>query len=160
MRQTNVSYKFEEFDTLIDSAIADEQVPMTEEEIAAERAAEEERLRREALGLPPISECRQGARPVSRWSSVVQSQADPGQGWGRHRCLPGADRQTFNLEPNQIWLSKHLNARSAFCPLASWRLPKSPTKGSGTGTQKFGLKNAAVQKYQTKRGARSRFPEM
>ena len=28
---------------------------MTEEEIAAEKAAEEERQRREAMGLPPVS---------------------------------------------------------------------------------------------------------
>ena len=51
-----MSYKFEEFDDLIDSAIADEQVPMTEEELAAERAEQEERARREELGLPPLSE--------------------------------------------------------------------------------------------------------
>ena len=55
VRTSNISYKFEEFDDLINSAIADEQVPMTEEEIAAEKAAEEERQRREAMGLPPVS---------------------------------------------------------------------------------------------------------
>ena len=63
LKSSNISYKFEEFDDLINSAIADEQVPMTEEELAAERAAEEERQRREALGLPPLSKYPGAASP-------------------------------------------------------------------------------------------------